>query len=173
MLLPPGLDGSPSPVAPHRHPLCCLTHCSKHSETHYESNVFCSRTQNNDLAVQRTNREVTTPLTTQIVTFTTNATRRVASDTRMSSHEEHVIRTCFIDLWFRHVILGLVQEIHQLPVKFALFRLDVLHEHNRIFTRLCLVLFLFVLIYPFLLKWRETVLLKSSLKAQRVQLNIP
>ena len=111
-----------------------------------------------------------TPLTTlfnltleraQTVTLTTNSkqTKQVARSKRHShdcstwrSHEKHVIRTCFIDLWFRHVILGLVQEIHQLTVKFALFRLDVLHKQNWIFTRLCLVLLLFVFIYPFLFK---------------------
>lgn len=97
----------------------------------------------------------------QTVTFTINSkqAKQVASSKRhlhdcstWRSHEEHVIRTCFIDLWFGHVILGLVQEIHQLAVKFALFSLYVLHEQNWIFTRFCLVVLLFVLIYPFLFK---------------------
>lgn len=63
---------------------------------------------------------------------------------------EHVLRTCLIDLWFRHVILGLVQQIQQFTVQFALLSFDILHNQNRIFMWFCLTLLFLAVIQPFL-----------------------
>ena len=64
--------------------------------------------------------------------------------------KEHVIRTCFIDLWLWNVILCLIQQVEQFTIQFALFSFDILDNQHRIIWRFCFALLFYVRIQPFL-----------------------
>ena len=54
--------------------------------------------------------------------------------------KEHVIRTCFIDLWLWYVILGLIQHVEQFTIQFALFSFDILDNQHGIIWGFCFAL---------------------------------
>ena len=64
--------------------------------------------------------------------------------------KEHVIRTCFIDLWLWNVILGLIQHVEQFTIQFALFSFDILDNQHGIIWGFCFALLFHVRIQPFL-----------------------
>ena len=64
--------------------------------------------------------------------------------------KEHVIRTCFIDLWLWNVILGLIQHVEQFTIQFSLFSFDILDNQHGIIWRFCFGLLFHVRFQPFL-----------------------
>ena len=64
--------------------------------------------------------------------------------------KEHVIRTCFIDLWLWYVILGLIQHVEQFTIQFALFSFDILDNQHGIIWGFCFALLFHVRFQPFL-----------------------